>query len=196
MSEETLRKLALGVRNWGRWGPDDELGTLNYITPDTIAAAARLVTAGKVFALGIPLDRQGPQTRDLDRGDWRNFDLDPFPGVSVYTTAWMHDKQIAAAASDNYAVEVRPIPSTRSRFRTWGSRSGRSSFWKSWPPTALPTAALRSCSSRRRSRSRAPSARRSIPTRSSRGASLDHLVRQPVSIGSDGSAAHSESEAS
>src|SRR5262245_16509143 len=62
MSEETLRKLALQVRNWGKWGPDDEIGTLNYITPERIAAACRLVTAGKVFALGIPLSRQGPQS--------------------------------------------------------------------------------------------------------------------------------------
>src|SRR5687767_9749484 len=67
MSEETLRKLALSVRNWGRWGPDDEIGTLNYITPETIAAASRLVTAGKVFALGIPLDRQGPQSGTRQR---------------------------------------------------------------------------------------------------------------------------------
>ena len=62
MSEEALRKLALQVRNWGKWGPDDEIGTLNYITPERIAAACRLVTAGKVFALGIPLSRQGPQS--------------------------------------------------------------------------------------------------------------------------------------
>jgi kynurenine formamidase len=47
-------------------------------------------------------------SRYLDRGDWRNYDLDPFPGVSVYTAKWMHEKQIAAVASDNYAVEVRP----------------------------------------------------------------------------------------
>ena len=67
MSEEALRTLALSVRNWGRWGPDDEIGTLNYITPDTIAAAARLVTSGKVFALGIPLDRQGPQSGTRQR---------------------------------------------------------------------------------------------------------------------------------
>jgi hypothetical protein len=33
MSEETLRMLCLQVRNWGKWGPDNELGTLNYITP-------------------------------------------------------------------------------------------------------------------------------------------------------------------
>jgi hypothetical protein len=62
MSEEALRAIALQVRNWGRWGPDDELGTLNYITPERIAAACRLATTGKVFALGIPLDRNGPQS--------------------------------------------------------------------------------------------------------------------------------------
>src|SRR3989449_12556 len=253
MSDEaTLRALAMKVRNWGRRGPDDEIGTLNYITPDAIAAAGRLVTTGKVFALGIPLDRQGPQsgtrqrfnpihpmfrdggdaprtpaqvadmqgyggsddwivmplqcvtqwdslahifyegkmyngydatlvtssgaaknsidkTRDkiagrgglldvardkggralepgyaitaaaahvtvqrgdlllirtghmsryLDKKDWRHFDLDPFPGVSVHTTSWMHEKQIAAVASDNYAVEVRPseLPAFRNPF--------------------------------------------------------------------------------
>ena len=246
---ETLRKLALDVRNWGTWGPDDELGTLNYITPERIARASRLVTAGKVFPLGVPLQREGPQSgtrarfnpihtmfrdggdrprtaaeveaaegyggsddwivmplqcvtqwdslahifyegqmyngysadlvtssgaaknsidktsgkiagrgvlldvarhkgvralepgyaitvddleataraenvqvepgdlllirtghmsRYLDKKDWRHYDLDPFPGVSVYTARWMHARQIAAVACDNYAVEVRP----------------------------------------------------------------------------------------
>src|SRR5215470_7480852 len=62
MSEDALRKLALQVRNWGRWGPDDEIGTLNFISPDVIARASQLVTAGKVFALGIPLQREGPQS--------------------------------------------------------------------------------------------------------------------------------------
>jgi kynurenine formamidase len=256
MSEETLEQLALQVRNWGTWGPDDELGTLNYITPDKIAAACRLATAGRVFALGIPLQRHGPQSgtrqrfnpihtmfrdggdqpedpveaqgyggsddwivmplqcitqwdslahvfykgkmyngfdatlvtssgaaknsidktkdkivgrgvlldvarykgvpalepgyaitvddlegtaaaqqvevqqgdillirtghmsRYLDRGSWNYFDLDDSPGVSVYTASWMHSKQIAAVASDNYAVEVRPseLPPFRSPF--------------------------------------------------------------------------------
>ena len=37
------------VKNWGRWGPDDELGTLNYITPDTVRAAA---APGPVRAAG------------------------------------------------------------------------------------------------------------------------------------------------
>ena len=259
MSEEALRTLVMQVRNWGKWGPDDEIGTLNYITPDTIAEAARLVTAGKVFALGIPLDRNGPQSgtrqrfnpihtmfrdggdrprtpaqvaemqgyggsddwivmplqcvtqwdslahifyegkmwngydaglvtssgaaknsidktsdkivgrgvlldvarykgvkalepgyaitqadlegtaaaekvevkrgdlllvrtghmsRYLDKNDWRHFDLDPFPGVSIYATPWLHARQIAAIACDNYAVEVRPseLPAFRNPF--------------------------------------------------------------------------------
>jgi len=67
MSEEALRTLVVQVRNWGKWGPDDEIGTLNYITPDTLAEAARLVTAGRVFALGIPLDRNGPQSGTRQR---------------------------------------------------------------------------------------------------------------------------------
>src|SRR5690242_78666 len=67
MSADTLRTIALHVRNWGKWGPDDELGTLNYVTPDTIAAACRLATRGKVFALGIPLQREGPQSGTRQR---------------------------------------------------------------------------------------------------------------------------------
>ena len=56
--EEASKKLS----NWGRWGKDDHIGTLNHVTPEDIAAAAKLVKTGKVFALGIPLDRTGPQT--------------------------------------------------------------------------------------------------------------------------------------
>ena len=29
------------VKNWGRWGPEDELGTLNYVTADTVRAGPR-----------------------------------------------------------------------------------------------------------------------------------------------------------
>src|SRR5258705_234846 len=67
MSDDTLHTIARQVRNWGKWGPDDELGTLNYVTPDTIGAAGRLVTSGKVFALGIPLQREGPQSGTRQR---------------------------------------------------------------------------------------------------------------------------------
>ena len=38
-------------RNWGRWGPDDEMGTLNLITDEKRASAARLVQSGKTVSL-------------------------------------------------------------------------------------------------------------------------------------------------
>jgi kynurenine formamidase len=42
--------------NWGRWGPDDELGTLNTITADVRKAAAGLVTEGRSVSMSRPLD--------------------------------------------------------------------------------------------------------------------------------------------
>jgi kynurenine formamidase len=49
------------LKNWGKWGPDDEIGTLNYITPEDIVAAARLVRKGKTMSLAVPFDEKGPQ---------------------------------------------------------------------------------------------------------------------------------------
>ena len=56
-----FRKMADDVRNWGRWGDDDELGTLNLITADKVAQAAGLVRHGKVFPLGVDFGSSGPQ---------------------------------------------------------------------------------------------------------------------------------------
>lgn len=64
---DTVRALAERYSNWGRWGPDDELGTLNLIRPEDVVAAARLVQTGKTFSLAIPLDDAGPQTGGFGR---------------------------------------------------------------------------------------------------------------------------------
>ncbi|MEK7385863.1 MAG: cyclase family protein [candidate division NC10 bacterium] len=58
---DVVREIGAKCRNWGKWGPDDELGTLNYITPEKIAASARLVRRGVTFSLAIPFDNTGPQ---------------------------------------------------------------------------------------------------------------------------------------
>lgn len=62
-----VKELAKTCCNWGKWGPDDELGTLNYITPDKIVAAARLVKQGKTISVGIPFDDRGPQSGSFGR---------------------------------------------------------------------------------------------------------------------------------
>jgi kynurenine formamidase len=46
--------------NWGRWGDLDERGTINFITPERIAAAAALVRTGRAISCAIPLDSRGP----------------------------------------------------------------------------------------------------------------------------------------
>ncbi|OBH40548.1 cyclase family protein [Mycobacterium mantenii] len=56
-----FRRVARDVSNWGRWGNDDELGTLNFITADKVAQAAGLVKHGKVFPLGVDFGSSGPQ---------------------------------------------------------------------------------------------------------------------------------------
>jgi kynurenine formamidase len=61
LSIADIHAAAERLRNWGKWGPDDEIGTLNYVTADDIVAAARLVRKGKVISLGLPYDRNGPQ---------------------------------------------------------------------------------------------------------------------------------------
>jgi kynurenine formamidase len=57
----TIRAMAERVKNWGKWGPDDELGTLNYVKPADLVKAAALVRKGKAFSLGLDFNQFGPQ---------------------------------------------------------------------------------------------------------------------------------------
>ncbi|MCL6547366.1 MAG: cyclase family protein [Alicyclobacillus sp.] len=58
---QRIDEIAEMVNNWGRFGPDDEAGTLNYITEDKRRRAVALVRRGRTFSLAIPFDRYGPQ---------------------------------------------------------------------------------------------------------------------------------------
>lgn len=58
---DVIRETGKRLRNWGKWGPDDERGTLNYITAAAVVQAAGLIRRGAVFALAIPFDAKGPQ---------------------------------------------------------------------------------------------------------------------------------------
>jgi kynurenine formamidase len=46
--------------NWGRWGPDDERGTLNLLGPADVVRAAGLVKRGRVYSLGLDLAKDAP----------------------------------------------------------------------------------------------------------------------------------------
>ncbi|TDT99501.1 putative cyclase [Azorhizobium sp. AG788] len=52
---------------WGDFGPDDELGRLNLITPDKVRAAVAEVSEGRTFCLSLPLDRPGGNVLNVRR---------------------------------------------------------------------------------------------------------------------------------
>jgi len=55
VSRKAIDEAAEKLSNWGRWGPDDQLGTINFITPEDVVGAAGLVKKGKTFGLGLSL---------------------------------------------------------------------------------------------------------------------------------------------
>jgi kynurenine formamidase len=69
------------VKNWGRWGDDDQLGTLNYITPEKVRDAAKLVRSGRRVSMQIPIstvagpDNPNPAIRYVVQG--HDIDLGP-----------------------------------------------------------------------------------------------------------------------
>ncbi|MEU3852800.1 cyclase family protein [Streptomyces sp. NPDC029554] len=57
-----FHEIAQRVNNWGRWGADDELGTLNLITDEVVRGAAATVRTGRRVPLALPLRQDGVQT--------------------------------------------------------------------------------------------------------------------------------------
>jgi hypothetical protein len=60
--EGEIARVVRDVRNWGRWGADDVLGTLNFLDAAKRLEAAALVTRGSTFSLSQRFDTDGPQT--------------------------------------------------------------------------------------------------------------------------------------
>lgn len=57
----SISAVAAAHNNWNRWGPDDVLGTLNFIDDAKRVEAAKLVRTGRAFSLSQPFNTDGPQ---------------------------------------------------------------------------------------------------------------------------------------
>jgi kynurenine formamidase len=55
-SSEELIKYFETLSNWGRWGSDDRLGTLNLITPEARLRGASVVQTGEIVSLSRDID--------------------------------------------------------------------------------------------------------------------------------------------
>lgn len=58
----TVREWGRLYSNWGRWGSDDQRGTLNFITPERVLEACQLPRTGRVISCALPFDQNGPQS--------------------------------------------------------------------------------------------------------------------------------------
>lgn len=59
--ESAIAEAAKAYSNWGRWGADDRLGTLNFLTETERREGAALVRRGTSFSLSQRFDMDGPQ---------------------------------------------------------------------------------------------------------------------------------------
>jgi len=78
------------VKNWGRWGDDDERGALNLLTPERTAAAARAVRSGRTVSCAHDLATQAAADNPrpvehfmITAGDCRG--ENPVPGLEQST---------------------------------------------------------------------------------------------------------------
>lgn len=83
--------LAGAPSNWGRWGPEDEIGALNFLTAAGVLRGVRAVRSGKVFTLGLTVLRPGgdpaiairgqaKKFMSCDKGFFTNGQAQPLPG--------------------------------------------------------------------------------------------------------------------
>jgi len=108
------------VKNWGRWGPDDELGTLNYITADTVRAAAALVRSGRRATMAIPMntvagpDNPSPvirhvvQGHDIDIGSSGVTFATDFVGLAFHGDCHTHMDALCHIAYQGRVYNGRP----------------------------------------------------------------------------------------
>ena len=81
--------------NWGKWGPDDEVGSLNYLTTEEVLRGVQHIRSGNVFTLqrligdpnGDPVwpgRTPAVKTMVLDESSWDSPDAPQFPGGLHY----------------------------------------------------------------------------------------------------------------
>jgi kynurenine formamidase len=106
MSDAPAMRDLLGAdapTNWGKWGPDDELGCLNYLDAGEVLRGVRHIQTGEVFTLQVHMGRtESPGdpvwpgregiTKEmvLDESSWDGEGAPQFPGGLHYADDTAH----------------------------------------------------------------------------------------------------------
>jgi kynurenine formamidase len=120
VSRDEFDALFEEVSNWGRWGDDDERGTLNLLTLEAVVAAAGLVRTGETVTLSLPIDtRPGADNPEpaihrmttLGAGDGDSVRLrfaKDFIGVDYHHEGHSHIDALCHAVLDGALYNGRP----------------------------------------------------------------------------------------
>lgn len=101
VADESFDQLAARINNWGRWGADDELGTVNLITPQMVASAAQSVRTGDVVSLSRVVSLgTTEETLQSIHLVWRVFE--PIPAASEYIGMAFHGSAVTHLDSLNH----------------------------------------------------------------------------------------------
>lgn len=98
---EPLRELAARVSNRGRWGDDDQRGTLNLIDAAAVRRGAAAVRQGRALSLAIPFDADGPQTGAIPGRD------NPSHEMTAVNVAYTGDRAGFTTSDDRMAMGVQ-----------------------------------------------------------------------------------------
>jgi kynurenine formamidase len=90
LTDAELESMFHRCSNAGRWGPDDELGTLNYITLEKRVAAAGLVKTGEVISVGRDLSTNQSKVDSRPVQHMVMFSNDSSPSISDYFSMAPH----------------------------------------------------------------------------------------------------------
>lgn len=96
-----LADLAARVSNRGRWGADDQRGTLNLIDADAVRRGAAAVRSGEVFSLALPFDADGPQTGAIPGRD------NPVHEMVMVNTPFTGDPAGFTTSDDRFSMGVQ-----------------------------------------------------------------------------------------
>jgi hypothetical protein len=88
------------LSNWGRWGPDDQIGTLNLITPEKTVQATRLVTDGVTVSLAhFVTEEEAIDSQTFSPTDHWMTSVDPETGLPRFAldaiSFSLHDGQLS-----------------------------------------------------------------------------------------------------
>ncbi len=110
VSRAEFEKLFQAV-NWGRWGPEDDKGTLNYISPEHVRRAAGLVRSGRSVSMEIPINTvAGPDNpRPATHYMVQNYDIHLISGSRSFARITWRPSFMAIAIPTSTRFVTSPI---------------------------------------------------------------------------------------